>query len=76
MNLYHKWFEHLKENRMTYREHFVFAVSHGILCLYAGIMLMIHGLLPCFYQHAGSELVHKLDKVFTDREKDCTKRSD
>lgn len=76
MNLYQKYVNHLKENRMTYREHFLFAVSHGVLCLYAGLMLIIHGLFPCFYQHAGSDLVHKLDIVFTRREKDCAKRND
>ncbi len=68
MGLIKKWIKHLSENNMTYREHLVFAVGHGIICVKAGLYLIIHGLFPCFYQHAGSELVHNLEKVFTDRE--------
>jgi hypothetical protein len=67
-SLVKKWFLHLHNNNMTYCEHFKFAVGHGLLCIKAGLYLIIHGLFPCFYQHAGSELVHKLEKIFVDRE--------
>jgi len=53
---------------MTYREHWMFAVSHGLGCLKAGMYLLIHGFLPCFYEKAGSKLVHKLEKDFVERE--------
>lgn len=59
-----KWKDHLVENNMTYREHFVFALGHGFQCIRAGLYLIIHGIFPCFYQSAGSNLVHKLNKVF------------
>lgn len=67
MNLYQKWQQHLKENKMTYIEHLVFALYHGILCLYAGLTLMIHALLPCFYQTTGSDLVTKMSRRFKKR---------
>jgi hypothetical protein len=66
--LYDKWVGHLAENEMTYSQHFNFAILHGLECIKAGMYLIIHGLFPCFYRHAGSDLVHKLDKVFTERE--------
>jgi hypothetical protein len=62
-----KWYKHLNQNNMTYCGHFMFAVGHGLTCLKAGFYLIVHGIFPCFYQHAG-ELVHELEKVFTDRE--------
>jgi hypothetical protein len=63
-----KWKKHLCKNNMTYLSHFKFAVGHGLTCIKAGLYLIIHGVFPCFYQHAGSELVHKLEKIFVDRE--------
>lgn len=64
MNLYKRWSHHLKKNNMTYREHWRFAVSHGFLCLEAGLLLIIHGFLPCFFEKAGTLLVRKLKKSF------------
>lgn len=78
-SLVKKWYNHLSQNNMTYCGHFKFAVGHGLTCLKAGCYLIIHGIFPCFYQHAGSELVHELEKVFTDREhllEDCKKNND
>jgi hypothetical protein len=63
-----KWIEHLDRNNMTYREHWTFAVSHGLGCLRAGMYLIIHGFLPCFYEKTGSKLVHELEKDFVERE--------
>lgn len=57
---------HLKRNKMTYRDHFVFAASHGVRCVKAGVYLLIHSLLPCFYRRAGSNLVAELEKEFTE----------
>lgn len=71
--LVRKWKEHLKENKMTYRQHWKFAVGHGLRCVCAGVYLCVHGLLPCFYRHVGSELVHRLEKEFTERENELNK---
>jgi len=58
------WTEHLNKNNMTYCEHLTFAVGHGLSCIKAGWYLIIHGFFPCFYQKAGSNLIHSLDKAF------------
>lgn len=66
--LNHKWQNHLNHNKMTYCEHWVFAVGHGCSCIKAGCYLIIHGFFPCFYEKAGSKLVHKLEQDFIERE--------
>ena len=60
--------QHLTNNKMTYWEHWKFAVGHGVGCLRAGVYLCIHGFFPCWYRKAGTKLVQKLEKDFTERE--------
>lgn len=60
--------DHLSRNKMTYCEHFIFACGYGLQCIKAGICLCYHSIFPCFFEHTGSKLVHKLEKVFTERE--------
>lgn len=62
--------KHLKENGMTYWQHWIFASSHGISCIKAGIFLICHSFLPAIFQHAGSNLVSDLNKSFTDHKKE------
>ncbi len=57
---------HLRDNRMKYGEHFVFASKHSVRCIKAAMMLAVHGVLPCFYRRAGSRLVHEMSKDFTE----------
>jgi hypothetical protein len=64
MNLYPKWIKHLRENNMGYVEHMLFALFYGLCCLLAGLYLIIHSVLPCFFPTAGSDLVTKLSKRF------------
>ena len=64
MNLYKKWTKHLKENNMTYVENLIFALFYGLCCLLAGLYLIVHSILPCFFPTAGSDLVTKLSKRF------------
>jgi hypothetical protein len=64
INCYNRWKNHLSENNMAYCEHFRFAISHGFRCIQAGLYLIIHALLPCFFKSAGSDLIHKLDQSF------------
>lgn len=58
---------HLEENDMTYWEHFGFASGYGIGCIYYGILLILHSLIPAYFSTAGATLVNKLNKVFTDQ---------
>jgi hypothetical protein len=58
---------HLTENRMTYWQHFKFAVFFGCLSLLAGFCLIIHALFPCWFQTSGSDLVQSMAIVFKKR---------
>ena len=64
MKFLNRWNKHLSENQMTYCEHLLFALGYGFACIKAGGYLIIHGLLPCFYEKSGSNLIHTLDKAF------------
>jgi len=59
--------QHLKDNNMTYLQHLYFAFFHGIICLIAGLCLIIHAIFPCWFQTAGSDLVSLLANVFKKR---------
>ena len=59
-----KWTEHLRNNGMDYGSHFIFASRYGLRCLKAGVYLLIHSVLPCFYRRAGSMLVAEMSKDF------------
>ena len=61
-----RWREHLAKNNMTYVGHFCFAAGHGVRCLRAACYLIVHAFMPCFYRHAGSRLVRRMEKDFTD----------
>lgn len=58
--------EHLKDNKMTYWQHFLFAFGHGIGCLKAGLCLICHAIIPAVFPTTGSLLVEELNKSFTD----------
>ena len=66
MNLYRKAVEHLRENKMTYREHFRFAGGHGLRCLKAAGYLVVHAIAPCWFRRAGSQLVERMERDFID----------
>ncbi len=74
MILIKRWAEHLKENNMSYWNHFKFAVGHGLCCIKAGVYLCIHGVLPCFRRRAGSKLVRRLNRDFTEHKKNVTNK--
>lgn len=69
-----KWIDHLKENNMTYVEHMIFAMFYGSCCLLAGLYLIVHSVLPCFFETAGSDLVRKLNKRFNTNETSAKKK--
>lgn len=58
--------KHLRQNHMTYVQHFIFACGHGIGCLLAGLCLICHAMIPALFPTTGSVLVQKLNKSFTD----------
>jgi len=58
--------EHLDKNNMGYWEHLRFAASHGIRCIKAGVLLILHSIIPALFPRTGSILVNKLKKDFTE----------
>tara|TARA_B100001778_G_C18197481_1_gene454086 strand:+ start:61 stop:339 length:279 start_codon:yes stop_codon:yes gene_type:complete len=59
--------QHLRNNDMTYWEHFGFAAGYGVSCLYHGIFLILHALVPAYFSLTGANLTNKLNKVFTEQ---------
>jgi len=57
---------HLKDNNMGYWKHFKFASFHGLRCIKAGVLLMLHAIVPAFFPKTGSILVNQLNKDFTE----------
>lgn len=43
----------------------IFATTYGFLSIVAGCLLIIHSILPCFFQYSGSSLLKKLSKGFS-----------
>lgn len=58
--------EHLDQNNMGYWEHLRFAASHGIRCIKAGVLLIVHSIMPALFPKTGSILVNKLNRDFTE----------
>lgn len=61
-----KSIEHLDQNNMGYCEHLKFAFFHGIRCIKAGLLLIIHSIIPALFPRTGSLLVNKLNKDFNE----------
>ncbi len=59
---------HLKENQMTYLEHLVFAVGHGLAAIVFGIGLIIHAIVPPLFDKSGRFLYMRLKEDFGDRD--------
>ena len=59
--------KHLEDNDMTYWEHFRFASGYGVTCIYHGLLLILHSLIPAYFGLAGGKLTNQLNKVFTDQ---------
>jgi hypothetical protein len=67
MNLKKRWIEHLEENKMSYLQHFKFAVFYALICFLSGTLLIVHAICPAFYQTAGSDLIQIMARVFKKR---------
>ena len=60
--------EHLRRNGMTYADHMRFAAFHGALCIRSGLLLLVHAVVPAWFQMAGSRLVRRLGESFDQRQ--------
>tara|TARA_R110002073_G_scaffold318750_1_gene493030 strand:+ start:10 stop:309 length:300 start_codon:yes stop_codon:yes gene_type:complete len=63
--MFNKSIGHLKENNMSYGEHFIFGCTNGLHCIKAGFMLIIHSIIPACFSCAGANLTNYLNTVFT-----------
>ena len=57
--------DHLAANSMTYAEHMRFASFHGASCIRAGIILLVHAVVPGVWETAGGRLLGRLQQSFT-----------
>lgn len=58
-------FAHLRENRMTYLQHFQFAMGHAAAAFLGSAGLAVHAVLPCLFVKAGATLATRLYRDFT-----------
>ena len=49
--------KHLNEARKNFIEHFKFAFMSGFILMYAGIISIIHALIPCFFPFTSLKIV-------------------
>jgi hypothetical protein len=60
--------EHLRRNGMTYASHMRFAAFYGALCIWSGLLLLVHAVVPAWFQEVGSRLVRRLGESFDKEE--------
>ncbi len=51
---------HLSSVKESYFEHMFVAFRYGFSCIVAGVMALIHGLIPACFQEAASRKVQRL----------------
>ncbi len=52
--------QHLIDTEELYFQHQRFALRYAFSCFTAGLMALVHGLIPAFFQTAASEKVQEL----------------
>ena len=55
--------KHLKENRMTYRDHFVRSAKFSLYCLIMSVVCAIHSLLPFVFEKTFSSYIKRVSKI-------------
>ncbi len=59
--------EHLKTNNETYFQHLCVALKLSAYTLSAGIVFLIHALLPCTFKTTGSGLLKRIQQIVDTR---------
>ena len=59
--LYSIFLKHPEEQNITYFEHLRHAWSYGVRSLQCSIVFIIHGIVPCLFESAGSTMIQKLN---------------
>lgn len=53
---------HLKEQRMTYFQHFAFAIDVFFKLIFAGLALLVHAFIPFLFPTVASEILKNIEK--------------
>lgn len=56
--------KHLKEQNVGYFKHMGIAFGFAWKLFIAVIILVIHGIFPCWFEYTGSEIVNSISKEF------------
>jgi hypothetical protein len=59
--------EHLKTNNETYVQHFFVAIKLSVYTLIAGIVFLIHSIMPCTFKTTGSNLLKRIQQIVDTR---------
>ncbi len=54
---------HLDDNNQTYFEHIYDSWKYSFQSLKASLYFFIHGIVPCIFEHSGSDTIFKLSSV-------------
>ncbi len=56
--------QHLRENNVGYFKHLIHAVVLSAMAVTAGIIFLIHAILPFVFTQTGSNLIRKIQARF------------
>lgn len=60
MGIFSKSRAHISSVEESYFQHLCFAFKYALKCFHAGLMALIHGLIPAFFETGASDTVKKL----------------
>jgi hypothetical protein len=72
--VYHKSKKHLVGAKETYWQHFFFASGVGFRLFKTSLAILVHSIVPAFFEHSGSDTVCGLHDVLAkkrDQVKNC-----
>lgn len=61
--------QHLDGVHEDYVTHLFFAIKIAALCFFAGVALVVHALVPAFFERTGSTTIFKIQELITERKK-------
>ncbi len=65
---------HLAEAGESYGEHLLFTVKIGLRLVLAGLVVIIHGLMPFLFVHKGSCMIEDIYATLKSRKESCEQK--
>ena len=53
--------DHLRKNEQSYWQHMIDSFRFASVAAVAALAFIVHGVLPCTFEHTGSYHIHRLD---------------